>query len=180
MRRVKVEREKTSGDYDKHPPADVPRAVCVTHKSLNHKKHTIVAKPSPKSSVMALSLVDSGPSTKTFSHAQKHANKRLPFQTLVTIPTTAFTHFSWWRVLSSVIKRKRNTDRDRDKKKEWRNEREEKGEKSKRDEQKDEGEKVNKEKSDERKCWKKKMWNKKKRTEQKQKMKVSGLIFRDI
>ena len=85
MRRIRVESEKTKGDDDKHSPADVPRAVCVTHKSLNHKKHTIVAKPSPKSSAMALSLVDSGPSTKTFSHAQKHANKRPPFQTLVTI-----------------------------------------------------------------------------------------------
>ena len=140
MRRIRVEREKTEGDDDKHSLAGVPRAVCVTHKSLSHKKHTIAAKPSQKSSAKGLSFVDSGPSTQTFSHAQKHANKRPPFQTLVTIHTTAYTHFPWWRVLSSVIKRKRNTDRDRDKKKERRNEREEeKGEKSKRDEQKDEG-----------------------------------------
>ena len=81
------------------------RQLSVSHnKSLNHKKHTIAAKPSPESSAKALSLVDSGPPTQTFSHAQKHANKRLPFQTLVTIPTIAFTHFSWWRVLSSVIR----------------------------------------------------------------------------
>ena len=89
--------------------------------------------------------------------------------------TIACTHFSWWRVLSSVMKRKRNTDRDRDKKKEWRNEREENGEKSKRDEPKDEG------KSEQRKkCWKKMLkgtkWNKK-GTQQKQKMKAFWLNF---
>ena len=32
------------GDDEKHSLAGVPRAVCVTHKSLNHKKHTIAAK----------------------------------------------------------------------------------------------------------------------------------------
>ena len=109
MKRAKMEREETLGDDDKHSPADVPRAVCVTHKSLNCKKHNSAAKPSQKSSAKAFSLVDSGPSTKTFSHAQKHANKRPPFQTLETIPTTAFTHFSWWRVLSSVIKEEEKT-----------------------------------------------------------------------
>ena len=98
------ETEKTKGDDDKHSPADVPRAVCVTHKSLNHKKHTIAAKPSQKSSAKAFSMVDSGPSTQTFGHAEKHANKRPPFQTLLTILTIGFTHFSWWRVLSSAIR----------------------------------------------------------------------------
>ena len=39
------ERQRTHGDDDKHSLAGVPRAVCVTHKSLNHKKHTIAAKP---------------------------------------------------------------------------------------------------------------------------------------
>ena len=101
------EREKTEGDDDKHSLADVPRAVCVTHNSLNHKKHTTAAKPSQKSSAK-FSLVDSGPPTQTFSHAQKHANKRPPFQTLVTIPTTAFTHFSWWRFVL-CHKRERET-----------------------------------------------------------------------
>ena len=76
---------ETKGDDDKHSPADVPRAVSVTQKSLSHKKHTIAAKPSQESSAKALSFVDSGPSTQTFSDAQKHANKRPPFQTLVTI-----------------------------------------------------------------------------------------------
>ena len=34
------ERERTNGDDAQHPLADDPRAVCVTHKSLNHTKHT--------------------------------------------------------------------------------------------------------------------------------------------
>ena len=71
-------------------------AVCVTHKSLNHKKHTISAQTGLKLSAKAFSLVD--------CHAQKRANKSPPFQTLVTIPTTAFTHFCWWRVWSSAIR----------------------------------------------------------------------------
>ena len=31
-------KERAQGD-DKHSLAGVPRAVCVTHKSVNHKKH---------------------------------------------------------------------------------------------------------------------------------------------
>ena len=106
-----------------HSLAGVPRAVCVTHKSLNHKKHTIGAQPSQKSSVKALSLVDSGPSTQTFGHAQKHANKRPPFQTLLTIPTIGFTHFSWWRVLSSAIRSpwEKHEERKKDRKHENKN-----------------------------------------------------------
>ena len=38
-------RERTHGDDDKHSLAGVPRAVCVTHKSLCQKKHTTAAKP---------------------------------------------------------------------------------------------------------------------------------------
>ena len=94
---MKREREReTWGDDERHSLADVPRAVCVTHKWLNHKKHTIAAKPSLKLSAKTFPLVD--------CHAKKRANKRPPFQTLVTILTTAFTHFSWWRVLSSAIR----------------------------------------------------------------------------
>ena len=77
------ERERRQGDDDKHSLEDVPRVVCVTHKSLDHKKHTGAAKPSLESSAKALSLVDSGPPTQTFSHAQKHANKKTPFHTLL-------------------------------------------------------------------------------------------------
>ena len=81
------------------------RQLSVSNTSHSITRNTLLLpQPSQKSSAKALSLVDSGPSTQTFSHAQKHANKRLPFQTLVTIPTIGFTHFSWWRVLSSVIR----------------------------------------------------------------------------
>ena len=73
------EREGTLGDDDKHSPADVPRAVSVTQKSLNHKKHTIAAQPSQKSSAKAFSLVDSGPPTQTFSHAQKTRQQETSF-----------------------------------------------------------------------------------------------------
>ena len=38
------------------------------------------------------------------SCSKKHAKKRLFFQTLVTILTTAFTHLFWWRDLSSAIR----------------------------------------------------------------------------
>ena len=37
--------ETNSVDDDKPSLADVPRAVCVTHKSLNHKEQTAAAKP---------------------------------------------------------------------------------------------------------------------------------------
>ena len=79
-REERKERERESGgrDDDQHSLAGVPRAVCVTHKSLNHKKHIIAAQPSQKSSAKAFHLVESGPSTQTFGHAEKHANKR-PF-----------------------------------------------------------------------------------------------------
>ena len=42
IKRVNMERERerTYGDDAQHSLADDPRAVCVTHKSLNHKKHT--------------------------------------------------------------------------------------------------------------------------------------------
>ena len=50
------ERE-THGDDDKHSLAGVPRAVCVTHKSLNHKKHTTAAKPCLKTISQGILLV---------------------------------------------------------------------------------------------------------------------------
>ena len=54
---------RTWGD-DKQSLADDPQAVCVTHKSLSHKKHTIAAKPSLKKSADAFSLSCSKKPTK--------------------------------------------------------------------------------------------------------------------
>ena len=58
------EREKTLGDDDKHSLAGVPRAVCVTHKSLNRKKHNSAARPSqihqPRHSPWLLPLISLG------------------------------------------------------------------------------------------------------------------------
>ena len=51
--------------------------------SLNHKKHTIAAKPCLNIWTDAFSLVDSGPSTQTFSHAQITPTRNLLFR-------------SWW------------------------------------------------------------------------------------
>ena len=73
------ERKKTFGDDDRHSLVGVPRAVCVTHKSLNHKKHTIAAKPCLKLSAKAFSSVDSAPSTQTFGHAQKNTPRKDSF-----------------------------------------------------------------------------------------------------
>ena len=62
-------------------------------------KHTIAAQPSQKkmSRRILLGWLKSTNSDLQ-SCSKKHANKRPLFQTLVTIPTTAFTHFSWWRI----------------------------------------------------------------------------------
>ena len=51
--------------------------------SLNHKKHTIAAKPCLNKKTDAFSLVDSEPSTQTFSHAQITPTRDLFFR-------------SWW------------------------------------------------------------------------------------
>ena len=51
--------------------------------SLNHKKHTIAAKPCLNRKTDAFSLVDSAPSTQTFSHAQITPTRDLLFR-------------SWW------------------------------------------------------------------------------------
>ena len=51
--------------------------------SLNHKKHTIAAKPCLNRKTDAFCLVDSGPSTQSFSHAQ-------------ITPTRDFLFRSWW------------------------------------------------------------------------------------
>ena len=40
LRKESKHGERTYVDDAQHPLADDPRAVCVTHKSLNHKKHT--------------------------------------------------------------------------------------------------------------------------------------------
>ena len=51
--------------------------------SLNHKKHTIAAKPCLNRQTDTFSLVDSGPATQTFSHAQITPTRDLLFR-------------SWW------------------------------------------------------------------------------------
>ena len=51
--------------------------------SLNHKKHTIASKPCLNRKTDAFSLVDSGQSTQTFSHAQITPTRDLLFR-------------SWW------------------------------------------------------------------------------------
>ena len=51
--------------------------------SLNHKKHTVAAKPCLNIRIDAFSLVNSGPSTQSFSHAQ-------------ITPTRDFLFRSWW------------------------------------------------------------------------------------
>ena len=84
---------RTWGD-DKQSLADDPQAVCVTHKSLSHKKHTIAAKPSLKKSADAFSL----------SCSKKPTKDPFFFRSWWPFPTTAFTHFCWWRVLSPTIR----------------------------------------------------------------------------
>ena len=90
----KMERERER-DHMQMMPSVHKRMSRELSVSLNHKKHTVAAKHCLNRKTDAFSLVDSGPSTQTFSRAQKHTNKRPPFQTLVTIPTTALTHLSW-------------------------------------------------------------------------------------
>ena len=98
------EGERTWGDDAKHSLADVARAVCVTHKSLNHKKHTIAAKPCLKSISQSILLVWFSSINSDLQSCSKKHTKKILFQTLVTILTIAFTHLFWWRFLSSAIR----------------------------------------------------------------------------
>ena len=72
--------------------------------SFNHKKHTIASKRCLNRRILLGWFWSNNSDLQSCSN---HANKRLPFQILVTIPT-AFTHFSWWRVLSSAIRKPEN------------------------------------------------------------------------
>ena len=92
------ERERTYGDDAQHSLAAVPRAVCVSHKSLNHKKHTIATK-------LCLQIISQGILFGWFSSINsdlRSCSKNTPrkdSQIYVTTPTIGFTLFSWWRVL---------------------------------------------------------------------------------
>ena len=82
----------------------VSRDLYVSHISRFIKRNTLLL-PSLawKLSAKAFSSFDSTPLTQTFSHARKTRQEKT-FDTLVTIPATAFTHFFWWRVLCSAIR----------------------------------------------------------------------------
>ena len=61
--------------------------------SLNHKKHTIASKPLPKQKNRPIFLGWFWSINSDLQSCSNHANK-----------TSAFAHFSWWRVLSSAIR----------------------------------------------------------------------------
>ena len=76
---------------------------CLCHRQVSQSQETYYCLTFAKNNQTAHSpeLILVHP--PTFGHVTKHANKRLPCQIFVTIPTTAFTPFSLWRVLSSAI-----------------------------------------------------------------------------
>ena len=96
---TKTERE-TEGDDDKPSQADVPWAVCVTQSQETHH----CCQTLPKHLNRRIFIGWFWTINSDLQSCSNHANKRPPFQILVDIPTTAFAHFSWWRVLSSAVR----------------------------------------------------------------------------
>ena len=80
VKRVNTKRTKTQREKLKDMMTSLHKQLSV---SLNHKKHTIASKPCLNRKTDAFSLVDSGPSTQTFSYAQITPTRDLLFR-------------SWW------------------------------------------------------------------------------------
>ena len=84
VKRVNIKRIKIQKEKHKEMMTSLHKRMSREPSvSLNHKKHTIAAKPCLNRKTDAFSLVDSGPATQTFSHAQITPTRDLLFR-------------SWW------------------------------------------------------------------------------------